>query len=59
MSKKKTENKDLQRMKAALDLYDNAPCGSISFQNDGLIFDINQTLASWLGYEKEELIHIK
>lgn len=57
MSKKKTENKDLQRMKAALDLYDNAPCGSISFQNDGLIFDINQTLASWLGYEKEELIH--
>lgn len=55
-SKKKQDN---LRLKAALDLYDNAPCGSICFQSDGLIFDINNTLAAWLGYRKEEIINIR
>lgn len=55
----KSENLDPGRLKAALDLYDNAPCGSISFQNDGLIYDINKTLCNWLGYEKEELINVR
>ncbi|WP_432410990.1 ATP-binding protein [Rasiella sp. SM2506] len=53
---KNNEHIDTKRLKAALELYDNAPCGSVSFTNDGLIFDINQTLSTWLGYSKEELI---
>ncbi len=54
-----TDTSDAQRLKAALDLYDNAPCGSVSFNNDGVIFDVNQTLCTWLGYQKEELIHTR
>ena len=48
---------DLRRLKLALDLYDNAPCGSVTFQNDGLILDFNKTLSNWLGYKKNELIN--
>ncbi|RMA58994.1 PAS domain-containing hybrid sensor histidine kinase/response regulator [Ulvibacter antarcticus] len=55
--KQSTKGQDLHRLKAALDLYDNAPCGSICFHNDGLIFDINNTLAVWLGFTKEEIIN--
>lgn len=54
-----TKNQDARRLKAALELYDNAPCGSICFDNDGLIFDINNTLAVWLGYTKEEIINTR
>ena len=48
---------DRGRLRAALELYDNSPCGSISFQDDGLITDLNSTLSNWLGYDKKELIH--
>ncbi len=48
---------DSLRLEAALDLYENAPCGSVSFRNDGLIIDINTTLTRWLGYKKDELIN--
>lgn len=42
------------------DLYENAPCGYISFLSDGTIFRINKTLLQLLGYEiKEELIRVK
>ncbi|RYF16445.1 MAG: PAS domain-containing sensor histidine kinase [Flavobacteriales bacterium] len=34
-------------------LYENAPCGYLSFTADGKIVMINQTLLSWLGYTKE------
>jgi PAS domain S-box-containing protein len=55
---KKRINDDTEalRLRAAIELYDNAPCGSVSFLNDGRICDINLTLCHWLGYEKEELI---
>jgi PAS domain S-box-containing protein len=53
---KESKKENSMRLKSALDLYDNAPCGSVSFQNDGLILDLNKTLAVWLGYSKEELI---
>ena len=54
----KTKRTDLQRLNAAIDLYDNAPCGFVSFDNQEIIFDINQTLCTWLGYKKEELIQL-
>ncbi len=50
----KIENK--QRLRVALDLYNNAPCGAVSFRKDGTIYDVNQTLCTWLGYEKDELL---
>ena len=57
--KQSTKPHDLRKLRAALDLYDNAPCGSVSFNNDGSIFDINNTLAAWLGYKKEEIINVR
>lgn len=38
------------------DLYDNAPCGYHSLDDDGNFVNINNTLANWLGYSKEQLV---
>ena len=38
-------------------LYENAPCGYVSFTADGKIIKVNQTLVDWLGYQREELVH--
>jgi len=38
------------------DLYENAPCGYLSLRPDGRIHKVNQTFATWLGYEKVGLI---
>ncbi|MGQ5260982.1 PP2C family protein-serine/threonine phosphatase [Micromonospora sp. ZYX-F-536] len=38
------------------DLYENAPCGSLSTLLDGTIAKINGTLLAWLGYSREELV---
>jgi PAS domain S-box-containing protein len=37
------------------DLLDNAPCGFVSFRDDGGIVHVNATLLERLGYEREEL----
>jgi PAS domain S-box-containing protein len=37
------------------DLYDNAPCGYHSLDEEGLIVSINRTELSWLGYERHEV----
>jgi len=37
-------------------LYQDAPCGYLSFLPDGTIIKINRTLLSWLGYTGEEMI---
>ncbi|WP_201568506.1 ATP-binding protein [Imperialibacter sp. 75] len=39
------------------DLYDNAPCGYHSVDGDGNFIEINNTLLSWLGYSKDEVLH--
>lgn len=36
-------------------LFENAPCGFISFLPDGTILRVNQTLAGWLGYSFDEI----
>lgn len=50
-----------KKLKEALadvhDLYDNAPCGYFSADNEGMLIKINETLLQWLGYEKVEIIH--
>lgn len=38
-------------------LYENAPCGYLSFTADGKIIKINQTLLNWLGYDREDVVH--
>ncbi|RBW47250.1 hypothetical protein DS885_04125 [Psychromonas sp. B3M02] len=38
------------------DLYENAPCGYHSLDNQGIILKINNTELSWLGYQREEVI---
>ena len=37
-------------------LYEDAPCGYLSFQPDGTIIKINRTLLLWLGYTKKEVV---
>lgn len=47
-----------QRLNEVLhDLYDNAPCGYHSLNNQGLVTRINQTELDWLGYQREEVIN--
>lgn len=49
-----------QKLQAAIaesnDLYNNAPCGYHSLDSEGRFVNVNNTLASWLGYEKKELL---
>src|SRR5690606_18015322 len=49
-------NRDGYRhIETAEELYQNAPCGYVSFLHDGTIFNINGTLLNWLGYSREEV----
>lgn len=41
---------------SAEELYDQAPCGYVSSDPDGLILKINETLLTWTGYRREELV---
>lgn len=43
-------------LKQAEDLYENAPCGYHSLDDQGRIVQINETELRWLGYRREELI---
>ncbi len=38
------------------DLYNNAPCGYHSLDDNGFIIQINDTELQWLGYSREEVI---
>jgi PAS domain S-box-containing protein len=40
-------------------LYNQAPCGYLSFAADGTVIKINQTLLKWLGYYAEEVVDQK
>ncbi|VTR93686.1 histidine kinase : Histidine kinase OS=Burkholderia sp. H160 GN=BH160DRAFT_5724 PE=4 SV=1: CHASE3: HAMP: PAS_9: PAS_9: HisKA: HATPase_c [Gemmata massiliana] len=40
----------------ARDLYDNAPCGYHSVDQDGVLVAVNRTELEWLGYEADEVI---
>jgi PAS domain S-box-containing protein len=41
------------------DLYNNAPCGYHSLDENGTIVQMNDTELKWLGYERAELIGLK
>ncbi|SMB98879.1 PAS/PAC sensor signal transduction histidine kinase [Hymenobacter roseosalivarius DSM 11622] len=38
------------------DLYEHAPCGYCSCLPDGTLIKLNQTLLTWLGYARQELV---
>ena len=41
---------------SAEDLYENAPCGYLSTDPDGLIVRVNATFLRWTGHRREELV---
>jgi sigma-B regulation protein RsbU (phosphoserine phosphatase) len=41
---------------SAEDLYEQAPCGYCSCLPDGTLVKVNQTLLTWLGYARQELV---
>ena len=41
---------------SAEDLYENAPCGYLSTLPGGTIVKLNQTLLTWTGYRREDLV---
>jgi PAS domain S-box-containing protein len=45
-----------EAQKEVQDLYDNAPCGYHSLDENGVFIHINQTELNWLGYSREEVI---
>jgi sigma-B regulation protein RsbU (phosphoserine phosphatase) len=50
-------NLDLRlTQESAEDLYEQAPCGYCSCLPDGTLVKLNQTLLTWLGYAREELV---
>lgn len=60
MSRRKNiQRQEVTPIETAEELYDNAPCGYVSFSTDGTIFNINNTLLLWLGFTKKEVIGIK
>lgn len=55
----RAEEELTRSMEEIRDLYENAPCGYHSLDENGLIIRINNTELKWLGYERDELIGIK
>jgi serine/threonine-protein kinase RsbW len=41
---------------SAEDLYEHAPCGYLSTLPDGTIAKVNQTLLTWTGYRRDDLV---
>jgi len=55
----KDKNPEGRITETAEELYENAPCGYVSFLTDGTIYNLNTTLLSWLNFTKEEVIYLK
>lgn len=43
-------------LRSAEFLYENSPCGHISFLPDGTIFRVNKTMLNWIGLNSEEIV---
>ncbi|MEJ7560050.1 MAG: PAS domain-containing protein [Pedobacter sp.] len=52
------ENQELNEFLKRGNLYDELPCGFVSFSPEGSIYDVNRTLADWLGRTPEELVSV-
>lgn len=56
-SRNEVENELSRVARDTKDLYDHAPIGYHSLDENGLIVDINQTELNWLGYTADEVIN--
>ncbi|MDQ5985245.1 MAG: Sensor histidine kinase RcsC [Syntrophus sp. SKADARSKE-3] len=54
--RREAEEALLRSAEEVRDLYDNAPCGYYSLDSEGRIIRINDTLLTWLGYERGEIL---
>lgn len=52
----RNENEIIRKTNETKDLYDNAPCGYHSLDENGYFVDINETELKWLGYQSHEMI---
>jgi PAS domain S-box-containing protein len=54
-------NERTEKLKIAMeetqDMYDNAPCGYHSIDENGIFIRINNTELKWLGYTREEVVN--
>lgn len=55
VNKRQMEAKKTAMLERAV-LFNNAPCGYHSVDEDGYIINVNDTLLKWLGYERHEVI---
>lgn len=51
-----SEQKLALAMHEVEDLYNNAPCGYHSLNEQGIMVNVNNTFCNWIGYGREELI---
>jgi PAS domain S-box-containing protein len=51
-----TEKRLISASEEIQDLYDNAPCGYHSLNDEGIFVEINKTLLKWLGYESRQQV---
>ena len=56
VERERTEQALQKSAAEVLDLYDHAPCGYHSVDQDGVFVRVNDTELSWLGYTREEMI---
>ena len=57
IGRRRRSQAEAERLAAELnDLYNNAPCGYHSVDEDGLIVRMNDTWLRWLGYSREEIV---
>ncbi len=54
--RKQTEERLRRDAEEIMDLYNNAPCGYHSLDEDGCYLRINDTELSWLGFTREEVL---
>jgi PAS domain S-box-containing protein len=50
------ENDYYLMRKETLVLFDKAPCGYHSVNEEGVVVSVNQTLLDWLGYQRDEVV---
>ena len=57
LAQRKRAEEELERSAAEIhDLYNKAPCGYHSLDNDGLYIRVNETECQWLGYTQDEML---
>ncbi len=53
------ERAALEKDEQVFDLYNNAPCGYFSLDEQGYVTDINNTAIKWIGHTREDVINRK